>query len=315
MKSTSWVRIAGIVGALAVTSTGLGQAQSAREVLEQAAEAMGGLSRLQSLDNLVLTGFGQYVNQQGGSAPSPDPRSPLKFTVAHDAERIFDLANERAMTRDRRGSLFPFAIAQPWDRTDRVQTGVAALDHPVPALLEALDSDTRLGTVSTEDGATVVQLTLANGAPFWLAVDPVTKLPAWVRSVGPSTTLGDLTTTTYFTGYLPFGDLRLPVGLTANFDWRDTPAMLFHVDSYRTNVADLSPLRGMPLTFLYCNQTPVTDLAPLTGSPLVSLICDFIPERDAEILRSIKTLETINGKPVAELWQEVEAAEGERKQP
>ena len=154
-----------------------------------------------------MTGFGQYVNQQGGSAPSPDPRAPYKWTVAHDAERIFDLRNERALNRDRRGSLFPFAIEQPWDRTSRVQTGVAALDHPVPALLEALDADTRLGPVSVEDGLTVVQFTIAQGATLWLAVDPVTKLPAWVRSIGPSTTLGDITTTTYFTGYLPFGDL------------------------------------------------------------------------------------------------------------
>jgi len=37
--------------------------------------------------------------------------------------------------------------------------------------------------------------------------------------------------------------------------------------------------------------------------------CDFIPERDAEILRSIKTLETINGLPAAEFWKRVEAGE------
>ena len=211
-----------------------GQPPSAREVLEQAAAAMGGLARLQGLDNLVMTGFGEYMNQQGGSAPSPDPRAPLKWTVAHDAERIFDLRNERALNLDRRGSLFPFAIEQPWDRTSRVQTGVAALDHPVPALLEALDAETRLGPVSVEDGFTVVQFTIAQGATLWLAIDPVTKLPAWVRSIGPSTTLGDITTTTYFTGYLPFGDLRLPVGITAAMDWRDTTSMMFHVDSYRS---------------------------------------------------------------------------------
>ena len=32
-------------------------------------------------------------------------------------------------------------------------------DHPLPALLEALDAETRLGPVSTEDGAIVVQFT------------------------------------------------------------------------------------------------------------------------------------------------------------
>jgi len=45
-------------------------------------------------------------------------------------------------------------------------------------------------------------------------------------------------------------------------------------------------------------------LSPLNGMPLKSLHLDFKPERDAEILRSIKTLEQINGKPAAEFWKD-----------
>jgi glyoxylase-like metal-dependent hydrolase (beta-lactamase superfamily II) len=234
-----WLRNVAIIGAVLAAPMAHGQGESARAVLEQSAAAMGGLARLQGLRNVVMTGFGQYLNQQGGSAPSPEPNAPYKWTVAHDAERVFDLRNERALNRDRRGSLFPFAIERGWDRASLVQTGVAALDHPLPALLEALDAETRLGPISAEDGLTVVQFTIAQGATLWLAVDPVTKLPAWVRTIGPSTTLGDLATTTYFTGYLPFGDLRLPVGITAAMDWRDLRAMEFHVDSYRVDVPDL----------------------------------------------------------------------------
>ena len=239
MKSAISMRVIGAASAVLFAAAVQAQPTSAREVLEQAAAAMGGLARLQNLDNLVMTGFGQYVNQQGGSALSPDPHAPLKWTVAHDAERIFDLKNERALNFDRRGSLFPFAIERPWDRTSQVQTGVAALDHPVPAVLEALDADTRLGPVGVEDGLMVVPFTIAQGPTLWLAVDPATKLPAWVRSIGPSTTLGDITTTTYFTGYLPFGDLRLPVGITSAMDWRDVTSMMFNVDSYRINSANL----------------------------------------------------------------------------
>jgi glyoxylase-like metal-dependent hydrolase (beta-lactamase superfamily II) len=238
MQRARWPQSIAVATAVFVT-LGVQAQQSARAVLEQAATAMGGVARLQGLDNLVMTGFGQYVNQQGGSALSPDPRAPLKWTVAHDAERVFDLRNERALNRDRRGSLFPFAIERPWDRASQLQTGVAALDHPVSALLEALDAETRLGSVSVEDGLTVVEFTIADGATLWLAVDPMTKLPAWVRSIGPSTTLGDITTTTYFTGYLPFEDLRLPVGFTSVMDWRDTTSMMFNVDSYRIDVEDL----------------------------------------------------------------------------
>ena len=41
--------------------------------------------------------------------------------------------------------------------------------------------------------------------------------------------------------------------------------------------------------------------------PLKSLSCDFKPERDAEILRSVKSLESINGKPAADFWKAVDA--------
>jgi hypothetical protein len=53
-------------------------------------------------------------------------------------------------------------------------------------------------------------------------------------------------------------------------------------------------------------HTKVTDLSPLREMPLYVLRCDFKYERDADILRSIKTLETINDKPVKEFWKEYE---------
>jgi hypothetical protein len=75
----------------------------------------------------------------------------------------------------------------------------------------------------------------------------------------------------------------------------------------QTEVSDLSPLKRMKLTLIYCHRTQVSDLSPLKGMPLEELYCDFKPERDAEIVRSIKTLTTINGKPAAEFWKDVEA--------
>jgi hypothetical protein len=73
-----------------------------------------------------------------------------------------------------------------------------------------------------------------------------------------------------------------------------------------TKVSDLSPLAGMPLTQLLCDGTKVTDLAPLKGMPLKVLACDFKAERDADILRSIKTLRKINAKPAKQFWDEVD---------
>ena len=68
-----------------------------------------------------------------------------------------------------------------------------------------------------------------------------------------------------------------------------------------TRVKDISPLKGMPLTELAINNTHVTNLSPLKEMPLKRLWCDFKPKRHAQILRSIKTLEKINDRPVAEV--------------
>jgi Leucine-rich repeat (LRR) protein len=74
-----------------------------------------------------------------------------------------------------------------------------------------------------------------------------------------------------------------------------------------TNVTDLSTLKDCKnLTRLRIDHTKVTDLSLLKGMPLKELTCDFRPDRDAEILRSVKTLETINGKPAAEFWTDLE---------
>ena len=73
-------------------------------------------------------------------------------------------------------------------------------------------------------------------------------------------------------------------------------------------VSDISPLKDMKLEVLACGASSITDLTALVGMPLKTFQFqhNFNAERDAAILRSIKTLETINLKPAAEFWKEVE---------
>lgn len=61
----------------------------------------------------------------------------------------------------------------------------------------------------------------------------------------------------------------------------------------------------MPLQYLICSQH-VSDFSVIKQMPLKFLHLDFRPERDSELVRSITTLETINNKPAAEFWKEVE---------
>ena len=83
---------------------------------------------------------------------------------------------------------------------------------------------------------------------------------------------------------------------------------LRHLFIQATSITDLSPLKGMPLEILNCSRTQVSDLSPLKGMPLKELWLDFKPEQDTEFLRSIETLQTINGKPAAEFWKQFEAS-------
>ncbi|HBJ33578.1 MAG TPA: hypothetical protein DDZ51_02220 [Planctomycetaceae bacterium] len=85
-------------------------------------------------------------------------------------------------------------------------------------------------------------------------------------------------------------------------------APLQSLECHRSEVADLSPLEGMTqLLGLNILSTKVTDLSPLKELPRLKLLyCDFIEERDSSILRSLKSLETINDNPVAIFWQQLD---------
>ncbi|MCX6908048.1 MAG: protein kinase, partial [Verrucomicrobia bacterium] len=74
-----------------------------------------------------------------------------------------------------------------------------------------------------------------------------------------------------------------------------------------TAVSDLLALEEMPLALLNCSSTRVTDLSPLGALPLKELLCDFVPDRDAALLRGIKTLEKINGLPAPAFWMRLNA--------
>ncbi len=74
-----------------------------------------------------------------------------------------------------------------------------------------------------------------------------------------------------------------------------------------SHVADLSVLKGMPLGNIACNNAPIADLSPLAETPLNLITCSFNLYRDAELLRSIKTLQTINFKPADVFWKETDA--------
>jgi hypothetical protein len=223
-----------LAGAMLVNVDAAAQSDAAaRALLVQAAEAMGGLRRLRGLDNFTMTGFGQRWASNGALAA--DPMTPPKWEVVADAQRSFDLRNERALNQERNDNMFPFAarFGHTMSRSNQLQTGSAMLSHPLPAVLEALDEETSLGPVRIDDGVAVVEFTIEDGTTVWLGIDTQTSLPYWFRWVTGDGTLGDLTHTAWFTGYLPHDGVWLPTGIMEKIDWRDQTTLMLQVDSYR----------------------------------------------------------------------------------
>lgn len=73
-----------------------------------------------------------------------------------------------------------------------------------------------------------------------------------------------------------------------------------------TQVTDLSPLQGMKLIAFYCDATRIADLSPLAEMPLKNFNWRGYEQsepRFQRVVRSIATLESIDGLPAAEFWQ------------
>lgn len=231
---------------------------SARQAIEAAAAALGGAERLRALRNITLVGYGQYAYQQGGGNITALPDAPLKLIAANDLRRVYDVEHGRYRQQERRNDLFPFAAYFGHNFALQVQaldgsvaynvsekgeaTTTAAGDvrdrrmwmhtNPVVAVRAALEPGNTVSNRRQENGLTLVDVRLKEGDSLTLAIRPPSNLPQWVRWSGPNQNLGEVTYTTHFLGYLPFGGVRLPMGYTTKLDWRGVEFLKLYVDGY-----------------------------------------------------------------------------------
>jgi serine/threonine protein kinase/Leucine-rich repeat (LRR) protein len=83
--------------------------------------------------------------------------------------------------------------------------------------------------------------------------------------------------------------------------------LLERLDISRTSVVDLVPLRGLKLASLNCEGSGVRDLSPLKKTPMQDLRLDPETARgNRGLLLALKTLHTINDRPVAEFWKDLD---------
>ena len=208
-----------------------------RQLVLDAAEALGGVDAILALSSLAIEGEGESPNI--GQNRMPDSELPIWGVTEY--RRILDLANGRTSVQQTRTARFEFAGANV-QRQHTVLDGDVAfnvsaegqatragaeaardrriemLHHPIVALRAALDERATLGNIRQNEGESLVDVTTPDGHRLTLAVDALTHVPAWIETVAAHPNLGDVAVRTTFADYALVDGLRLPQRLTTTLD-------------------------------------------------------------------------------------------------
>jgi glyoxylase-like metal-dependent hydrolase (beta-lactamase superfamily II) len=233
MKKTIWTSL--------TFALALAYAQSPEmQVVNGAAEALGGKARIQSVKTLTVEGEG--TNPNIGQNPTPD--APLEIWKVTEFKRTIDLANGRMRLQQHRVAQFAFALATDvhqdmsvdgevaWNtgaggKATRVGASVAEqrrldmLGNPVFIVRAALNPAAKLGNLRKKDNLELVDITTPKGVKLTLAVDGATHLPAYVEWISSSDNLGDVLNRTAFLNYETVGGIKLPKRYLSTMDFRD----------------------------------------------------------------------------------------------
>jgi len=268
-------------------------------LIEQAAGALGGMDRVRSAKSITLIGYGQYAYMFGGGRITASLNAPEKYQAANDLRRVYDLENGRFQQLERRNMLFPFlgVFGHSYALIDQILDGDIAFDvmgdktiraprwsqsplqldgihmrrmwmlnNPVVLVRTALNGSTSVSAPRREGEYTVVDLTLKEGDKLSAGFFARNHLPAFVRWSNPFTDLGEVTYTTYFTGYASVSGLLLPLGYDTRIDWRNIDYFKLYVDHYLIDekIADLAA----PAAVRDASEPPSSPVTAVTSVPV-----------------------------------------------
>src|SRR5437867_9244603 len=226
-----------LLGLLAAVVSGCSQPPE-RQIVADAASALGGRGRILAVKTLVIEGEG--TNGNLGQDMTMDAASQ-QFVVS-GYKRSVDVVNLRARTEQTRTPNFayfqgPQAQKQvlgvdgdvgyniaPNVTATRVSNAVAKdrraeiYHHPIEIVRAALDPEAKLENPRTAGNERVVDITTSNGLKFTLAIDAATSLPTRVVSMTDNTNLGDVAIETSFADYEDVSGLKLPKRLATKTD-------------------------------------------------------------------------------------------------
>jgi glyoxylase-like metal-dependent hydrolase (beta-lactamase superfamily II) len=309
-----------------------------QQIVNDAAQAMGGAERIGAVKTLVIEGGGTQYNLGQDLAPGASGQT---FTVT-GYKRALDVQGGRArteLTRQPNFTFFQGPAAQkqvagidgavgynvaPNGTATRVPDPAATdrrtelLHHPLTAVRAALDPMARVTNPRTEGSESLVDVTTASGQSFTLAIESATKLPSRVVTNADNTNLGDVAISTSFAGYQAAGGLQLPTDLTTKVDDFTTQQIKVSSQTVDGDTGDLAAPAAAASAPAVAGPPPVTVaeevLAPgiwyLAGGSHHSVLVEFsdhlmlieTPLNDARALAVIaRARELVPGKPLTHL--------------
>ncbi len=250
------------------------------QLLDSAAEAMGGAGTLLAVRTLTIEGEGSSF-LLGQNRTIHDDLPVWKVT---GYRRSIDLANLRTRVEQTRTAQFLFAGAtvqhlnQALDgnvafnlsetgEASRASTDAARdrrvelLHHPLTALRLALEKGASAGSLRVKKGLHTIDINGAHGDTFTLSFDDSTHLPHSVLTNADQPNLGDVVLETVFEDYQPAGPVKLPmrlkttIGSDPQFDLKVT-----------RNLVDA------PVENLIASEAIRSAAPPVTPAPVVTVV-------------------------------------------
>jgi glyoxylase-like metal-dependent hydrolase (beta-lactamase superfamily II) len=309
-----------------------------QQVVNQAADALGGRDRLLGIRTLVLEGEGTQWNL--GQDMTIDATGQTFAVTGY--RRAMDLAAGRMRIEQTRRPNFLYfqgqapqtqAFGLDGDVTYSVSAsgGISRASaqvgrdrfaelhhHPVPLIRAALGPGAAVTNARTEGTERLVDITLPGGPPFTLALDETTHLPSRIRSTASHPNLGDVVIETSFENYADVSGIKLPVRLITKTDRFKTAELHLTRPTVNGETGDIAAPEAARTAAVPSGPPAVSvvaeSLAPgvwlLAGQSHHSVLVEFgdhlmlieAPQSEARTLAVIaKARELAPGKPLTTL--------------
>jgi glyoxylase-like metal-dependent hydrolase (beta-lactamase superfamily II) len=330
MNPPAWVAFTA-----AVILSACAQSTPEQQVVNDAAEALGGRDRLLAVKTVVLEGEGSAGNLGQDMTMEANGQ---QFTLSPHRS-VIDVAGGRMRVEQSRTPNFAYfqgpqtqKIVQGLDgdvgynvassgTATRISTPAAGdrraefYHHPLTLVRAALDPAATLGNPQTLGNQRSVDVTIPGGRTITLAIDATTKLPTRIVHMAYHPNLGDVAVETSFSDYQDVNGLRLPARLASKIDQYETMNLRLAKQTVDGDVGDLAAPATAASAAPFASPPPANVTAQevskgiwfLAGQSHHSVLVEFsdhltlveFPQSEARTLAVIaKARELRPGKPL-----------------